>query len=153
MNVIADTRLFSRQISHNTGSSFIRVSINTYVREKSREPQDSLRANRYEIARLVRYSRDAAQARKKRAHQLALLTGTVIYTRRGRKLALNGGLAEQIDRIRVGSGRVGAHARVRFQTLASAHQKHLLRRYHAAFPLDRLLQLGDAATEKSIMHE
>lgn len=67
-------------------------------------------------------------------------------------MTLNGGLAEQIDRIRVGSGRVGAHARVRFQALASAHQKHLLCRHHAAFPLDRLLQLGHAARKKFIKH-
>lgn len=63
-------------------------------------------------------------------------------------MALNGGLAEQIDRIRVGSGRVGAHTRGRFQALASAHQEHLVRRDHAAFSLDRFLQLGDTAQKK-----
>lgn len=68
-------------------------------------------------------------------------------------MALNGGLAEQIDRIRVGSGRVGAHTRGWFQAFASAHQQHLVRRDHAAFPLDRFLQLGDTAqkTEKEIV--
>lgn len=76
------------------------------------------------------------------------LTGTVIYARRGWKVALNGGLAEQIDRIRVGSGRVGAHTRGWFQAFASAHQEHLVRRDHAAFSLDRFLQLGDTAQKR-----
>ena len=60
-------------------------------------------------------------------------------------VTLDGGLAEQIDRIRVGSGRVGAHTSVWFQAFASAHQEHLVRRDHAAFSLDRFLQLGDTA--------
>ena len=60
-------------------------------------------------------------------------------------VTLDGGLAEQIDRIRVGSGRVGAHTSGWFQAFASAHQEHLVRRDHAAFFLDRFLQLGDTA--------
>lgn len=64
-------------------------------------------------------------------------------------VALNSGLAEQIDRIRVGSGRVGTHTRVWFQAFASTHQEHLVRRDHAAFSLDRFLQLGDTAQKNN----
>lgn len=83
----------------------------------------------------------------------SLLTGTVIYTRRRRKAILNGSLAEQIDRIRVGSSRVRAHACIGFQALASAHKQHLMRRYYTAFPLDRLHQLAHATHKKLITHK
>lgn len=94
---------------------------------------------------MERGSVEREEARKFTGGKGSSLTGTVVYARRGWKVALNGGLAEQIDRIRIGSSRVRAHTSVWFQTFASAHQQHLVSRYHTAFPLDRFLQLSDTA--------
>lgn len=78
------------------------------------------------------------------------LTGTVIEARYWRHLALDGGLAEEVDGIGVGAGRVRADPGVRLQALAAAHQQHLLGHRDAAFSFDRLLQLRHAVTIQSL---
>lgn len=128
-----------------------------YPRYSDRGEERRLIGDYWIAARRLDHASDCARNRAFRGvievteeERSSLLTGTVIYTRRGRQGALDGALAEQVDRIRVSSGRVGAHTCVWFQTLASAHQQHLMRRHHPAFPLDRLLQVGDAAQKKCV---
>lgn len=72
------------------------------------------------------------------------ITRAVVGVWRGWDMTLDGGLAEEIDRIGVGSGGVGAHTGVGFEAFAATHEQHLMSSHNAASSFDRFLQFGDA---------